>query len=77
MMPFDNSGVVVIAAAFFGIVVAFALVGRLEFACLMQDDFEKTKVIIHNSAANSTVESGILTFGARMYRPAVSRVKEK
>ena len=40
-------------------------------------DFEKTKVIIHNSAANSTVESGILTFGARMYRPAVSRVKEK
>ena len=39
-------------------------------------DFEKTKVIINNSAANSTVESGFLTFGARMYRPAVSRVKE-
>jgi hypothetical protein len=41
------------------------------------DDYEKTKVIIHNSAANPTVDSGFLTFGARMYCPAVSRVKEK
>jgi hypothetical protein len=40
------------------------------------DDYEKTKVIIQYSAANSTFESGFLTFGARMYRPAVSRVKE-
>ena len=37
------------------------------------DDYEMTKDIIHYSAAN---ESGFLTFGARMYRPAVSRMKQ-
>jgi hypothetical protein len=40
------------------------------------DDYEKTMVIIQYSAANSTVDSGFLTFGARTYRPAASRVKE-
>ena len=37
------------------------------------DDFEMTKDIIHYLAAN---ESGFLTFGARMYRPAVLCMKE-